>query len=102
MTSDPEADAGTAPKDPDGTPAAPPAGQPPAAALVRHEAAAMTVGQLRAALAELPDSTPIKVAVPDGRGCPATLSASTTDTRSSASGSAAPNGATGGWRPNPP
>lgn len=67
MTSDPEADAGAAPEAADDTRAAPPAGQPPTAALLRHEAAAMTVGELRAALAELPDGTPIKVAVPDGR-----------------------------------
>lgn len=71
MTTDPknavETALGTAPEAADDAPAASPAGQPQVTALVRHEAAAMTVGDLRAALAELDDSTPIKVAVPDGR-----------------------------------
>ncbi|WTW91893.1 DUF6225 family protein [Streptomycetaceae bacterium NBC_01309] len=67
MTTDPKNAAESAPETADDTPAPSPAGQPPLAAMVRHEAAAMTVGALRAALAELDDSTPIKVAVPDGR-----------------------------------
>ncbi|MGA4538827.1 DUF6225 family protein [Uniformispora flossi] len=67
MTSDPKTDAETAPETTDDTPATSPPGQPPAAVLIRHEASAMTVGDLRAALAELEDGTPIKVAVPDGR-----------------------------------
>ncbi|WP_436789738.1 DUF6225 family protein [Yinghuangia sp. YIM S10712] len=69
MTTDPKSAADSVPRASDAAdfPTAPPAGQPSPTGMVRHEAAAMTVGDLRAALAELDDGTPIKVAVPDGR-----------------------------------
>lgn len=75
--------------------------RPPVAAMVRHEAAAMTVGDLRAALAELDDSTPIKVAVPDGRVPGEGVGVDDGYTIVGV-GFGRSEGATGGWRPSQP